>query len=183
VSPSGRIHRCGQPSHAVATVDGGYYDNSGASPLVELWNRLEPAVAKLNRESEGACVVPVYLQIDNHYKGSPTSPGGRAVPELLVPPLAAIATRDSHENDGRQAAAIEFSQARQFAAFDSDDGPPVPRYAHVYPRAHPGTEAPLGWVLSDASMEDLTAQLRGPGNAAEIAKVRRWLSPGLRCAR
>jgi hypothetical protein len=53
----------------------------------------------------------------------------------------------------------------------------------VYLRAHPGTEAPLGWVLSGASMHDLRTQLLAPANLAEIAKVRRWLSPTLRCAR
>lgn len=185
VSPSGRVHFCGDAHQGISVVDGGYFDNSSASPLVELTARLEPAVAAFNRGNDGACVVPVYLQIDNHYKGPSAAHANRLVPQLLVPPTTVLRTRDARENEGRQAAAIVFSQSRRFGAtLPTPDGERrfVSRYAHVYPRAHPGTEAPLGWVLSDASMRDLTTQLDESGNREELAKVRDWLSPSLRCA-
>jgi len=185
LSPSGRIGRCHHPSWSVSTVDGGYFDNSGASPLVELWARLAPAVRKFNATHGGACIVPVYLQVDNYYKGASTVRTEARVGQAFVPPATFLAIWTGREANARQAAAIEFSQRNEFRATLSRGGTRpqiVPRYAHVYPRVHPGTEAPLGWVLSEASMRDLTQQLRDPGNVAELAKVRAWLDPRLRCA-
>jgi len=184
ISPSGRIGRCHHPSWSVSTVDGGYFDNSGASPLVELWARLAPAVRKFNITHDGACIVPMYLQIDNYYKGASTVRTEARVAQAFVPPATFLAIWTGREANARQAAAIEFSQRNEFRATLSPGGNRpqiVPRYAHVYPRVHPGTEAPLGWLLSEASMRDLTQQLRDPGNVAELAKVRAWLDPRLRC--
>jgi hypothetical protein len=48
------------------------------------------------------------------------------------------------------------------------------RYAHVYPRVHPGTRAPLGWTLSEASTEELRRQLH-EANAPAVATARSWL--------
>ena len=47
VSPAGRVVRCGT-EFATYVVDGGYFDTSAASPLQELWSRLEPLVARQN---------------------------------------------------------------------------------------------------------------------------------------
>ena len=55
----------------------------------------------------------------------------------------------------------------------------VDRFAHIYPRAHPGSKAPLGWTLSGTARRDLRGQLRY--NRGEIAKVRRWFAGDLTC--
>ncbi len=108
VSPAGRIPRCGT-SFATYAVDGGYFDTSAASPIQELWARLEPLIRSHNQSNAGPCVVPVLLQLDNHYK-EPRNPGATGRPWEAGVPLAAVrAARDARENDARQAAALLFS--------------------------------------------------------------------------
>jgi hypothetical protein len=48
-------------------------------------------------------------------------------------------------------------------------------------RAHPGVQAPLGWTLSQASIDDLREQLGIPENAAALEELRTWLDGDLRC--
>ncbi len=179
VSPAGRIPRCGT-SFATYAVDGGYFDTSAASPIQELWARLEPLVRSHNQSNAGPCVVPLLLQLDNHYK-EPRNPGATGRPWEAGVPLAAVrAARDARENDARQAAALLFSTPT-VAGVAPSDGSPLPRYAHLFPRAHPGTSAPLGWALSQASMDDLTNQLRERANQREFGKIRRWFSNEITC--
>ena len=184
ITPAARVQHCHNGYLATFVVDGGYFDTSASSPVVELWTRVEPLVSSFNRSTTTQCVVPVMIQIDNHY----TEPRGikktTRPPELLVPADAVQAARDARENDARQTAAL---------AFDGPFGPyaritlgkggvdhDVDRYAHIYPRAHPGTTAPLGWALSNAAMNDLNDQLDG-ANTDELAKIASWFDPRLRC--
>ena len=179
VSPAGRIPRCGT-SFATYAVDGGYFDTSAASPIQELWARLEPLIRSHNQSNAGPCVVPVLLQLDNHYT-EPRNPGATGRPWEAGVPLAAVrAARDARENDARQAAALLFSTST-VAGVTPTDGETLARYAHLFPRAHPGTSAPLGWALSQASMDDLTNQLREPANQREFGKIRRWFSDEITC--
>lgn len=90
ISPSGRIVRCAtgagkdrdatdDQERAINVVDGGYFDTPAASTAVELWSAISERVHELNRardESGEPCIVPMLLQIDNHYadiRGQPTS--------------------------------------------------------------------------------------------------------------
>ena len=182
VTPAGRVAHCNNPDIAIFVVDGGYFDTSAASPIVELWAELEPHVDRFNRETPAQCVVPFFLQIDNHYKETKSLAEIRRPSELTVPITAVRQARDARENDARQTAALEFDgpfgpyQEAQLA------GSTVKRYAHVYPRAHPGTSAPLGWTLSEASIKDLRAQLvERLANTLELAEIKKWFDPGLRC--
>jgi hypothetical protein len=174
VSPSGRIG-CGAGDSAYV-VDGGYFDNSGVSPLVELWAALEPLVARADSRPGAACVVPFLVEIDNSY-AQPPGPGRAARPhELLVPAEALSTTHSAREDDARIAAAIEFSgEIAPGLRAVTDAGV---RVAYLFPRAHPGTEAPLGWTLSESSRHDLRSQLANAGVIAEVAKVRSWVAPG-----
>jgi hypothetical protein len=179
VSPSGRITCKGRSTPTSYVVDGGYFDTSGASTVVELWQALQPTVAQYNRQANSdTCVVPVFLQIDNHYS-EPQGPKPDARPsELLLPPNTYNRVRDAREANAREAAALEFSGP--MAAGEeahSADGKLADRIAHLFPRAHPGTQAPLGWTLSNASMKDLHKQLTNKFNREEIAKARAWFAP------
>jgi hypothetical protein len=179
---SGRVPKCDH-STAVNLVDGGYFDTSAASPVVELWERLRTLVETQNRRA-GTCVVPVFLQIDNHYASEP-SPGKRSRPwESSVPLQALGGSRNAREANARQAAALAFGSA-SFGNVSAATvaGEAIDRVAHIYPRAHPGSKAPLGWTLSDASMDDLRRQLQTAANEVEIEKVRQWFSPALTCTR
>ena len=187
VLSSGRLVKCNDSRglSAINLVDGGYFDTSAASPIVELWDRLRPLVDEKNRTA-GTCVVPVFLQIDNHYDNDP-GPGRRSRPwESSVPLQALGGSRNAREANARQAAAIAFGEQAFGNVVDASVAGttlPFDRVAHLYPREHPGSKAPLGWTLSRTSMEDLRRQLESPANTAEIGKVREWFSPGLTCKR
>lgn len=175
VSPSGRVPRCGHEDRGSYAVDGGYFDNTGASAIVELWRALEDRVEAFNRTSRFACVVPVLLQLDNSYETAVPPGPVKAPGELTVPPRTAAAVLGigpGRESSAKQAAALAFGR-RRFA--------PVQRYARLYPRAHPGTSAPLGWTLSETSMEDLDKQIDGSFNKAARATISSWFAEDLRC--
>lgn len=175
VASSGRIEKCGR-GRAINIVDGGYFDTSGASPLVELWSELEQQVEEHNAIPGNRCIVPLFIQIDTGY-ADPVRGRGRAPLEWGVPVRAVRSARDAREANARQAAALAFSGP--IPGRKGDDANLVDRFAHIYPRAHPGSKAPLGWTLSSTAREDLKRQLYR--NAAEIKKVRGWLSGDLRC--
>ena len=59
--------------------------------------------------------------------------------------------------------------------------PVTSRYVRLVTRAHPGVQAPLGWTLSQASIDDLRDQLAIAENAAAFAEVRAWLDGEMVC--
>ena len=90
VSPSGRVdRRCpddDQGNKVTYVVDGGYLETSGASPLVELEDKLEPMIRAHNRRADpGTCVIPFMIQIDNGYEddAAATRQHGRQKPRFL----------------------------------------------------------------------------------------------------
>ena len=161
VSPSGRITACEEKGlHPTWVVDGGYFDNTGASAVVEIWDELAPIVRDYNRQDTGICLEPFLLQIDNHYADPPGPDPKRRTSELLVPLKAVSGVRVGQEANARQAATEAFTQPeRPLVRTRNGEDVFVLRYAHVYPRVHPGTRAPLGWTLSETSIEDLKDQL------------------------
>jgi hypothetical protein len=178
--PSGNLRRavvhkgrCKHIDTAMANaVDGGYFDTSGASPIVELWTGLERAINVAN--DGGACIVPYFLQIDTGY-ADPVKQGDGSPSELLIPPVGAIRARDAREHNARQAAALLFTGKPATGPGRED------RYAHIYPRAHAGLRAPLGWTLSGGARAELEKQLENPENLAQIAEVREWLTSADDC--
>ena len=133
---------------------------------------LDRLVSKETRP-RGSCYMPVLLQLDNSYAGGASTKKGNRPWEALAPALTLKGARDARENNARQAAALLFSTAHAFGS----DWSAVDRYAHIYPRAHPGSSAPLGWILSAATRDDLRNELLSKENRSEIEKVRRWLKP------
>jgi hypothetical protein len=182
VSPSGRLVKCNDTEQSTATylVDGGYFDNTGASPIVELWAALEPLVAAHNATA-ATCIAPFVVDIDNHYGEPPGPQPGPRPREVQVPLQTLLGTRNAKEANSRQAAALGASLpfGRDLVVMQGSDE--VDRFARIYPRAHPGTRAPLGWALSRAARDDLATELRGPQNEPEIEKVRDWFGPNLTC--
>lgn len=176
VTPSGRIEKCDR-ERAINLVDGGYFDTSGASPLVELWSELQQHVEGHNAAAGNRCIVPLYVQIDTGY-ADPARRAGNRPWESNVPLRAVRSARDAREANARQAAALAFSGPIPGRKGD-DATAGFDRFAHIYPRAHPGSKAPLGWALSKTAREDLKRQLYA--NAKEIEKVRGWLSGDLAC--
>jgi hypothetical protein len=152
-----------------AVIDGGYLENSGTAALLELWELLEPLVANHNRAvaagSNLPYVVPLFALADNHYSSVAASvPPGR-VREVTAPLVGRSAPQTVV-----QSSVLEQAALLRFA------GPPPglpqarPRMTQsrcievrsfrVAPRKRPGVQAPLGWVLSHFSKDDLDRQLK-----------------------
>lgn len=174
VTPSGRLDDCDEDASSYA-VDGGYFDNTGASALTELWTAVSPRVQAFNEASEDRCVVPVFLQLDNTYEQVAASVSTRPPPELAAPLLTVL--RVIGIGPGREASAKQNAGV----LFDRPSAAGVKAYARIFPTAHPGTSPPLGWTLSRITMKDMDDQLELPHNERAIARVREWLSGGLTC--
>lgn len=186
VSPSGRIAADeSAPVEGDArtyVVDGGYFDNSGALALLDLWRTLEPLVTEENA-GDGPCVVPVFVQLDNDFEAEP-APGPDARPlELLVPPAVIFGGIGSRETAARAEAAATFDRPAPLAGQDvTAGGVPIDHlWVRLSPRAHPGPQAPLGWTLSESSFTDMRHELAAEYNQPGLQVLRRVLSEDLSC--
>jgi hypothetical protein len=165
ISPSGRVPTCdgddGRHGETAFVVDGGYIDNSGAGSLIELWNRVREQVDANNSASNAggrSCIVPVFIQIDNGYDFNAATPAGRPW-EMLVPFTTAMGASRSREAQAKQLAGDIFG-ARLFSdGLTAKNVSELQRWIRIVPEAHPGVQAPIGWVLSDAARSDLRAQI------------------------
>jgi hypothetical protein len=176
VSPSGRIASCQDGDIVSYVVDGGYLDTSGASPLVELMQRLAPLIDRFNRRATPGCVVPFLVQVDN---GPPAGAqeGTRRPLEVNVPLATLFQTRLARAANARNSAALGFTTEFPAAVVRTPRGeePLDDRYAHFFNVDAPGPRPPLGWVMSSFSRAELRAdRFRGP-NPEAFAEVRAWL--------
>jgi hypothetical protein len=191
IATSGRVGaglaECGEAGRVAYVVDGGYLEGSASGTLVEIWNALEDSVAEYNAISVGGpCIVPFAVHIDNGYEEPTVASADPDPGELLLPLRTLAGGQFGRYANARQAEAIEFSRPLTAGGRPIDvvrpDGTVLgDRYARITTRAHPGVEAPLGWSLSDASIDDLREQLDLPVNRLEIAEVRDWLDAPLTC--
>lgn len=155
VTPSGKVEGC--DGSASYLVDGGYRDTSAASTLVELWPRIDEQLQLLSDSQQQLDDVrSIFIQIDNGYHDA-TAPQPDSRPnELLVPSNSRAEAMGGVANASKQAA------ERVFDCF-----------IRITTLAHPGSQAPLGWVLSESSQTSLDNQLIA--NAAEIETARTLL--------
>jgi len=184
LAADGRRGCAGTRSGAIFVVDGGYLEGSGAGTLLDAWEALRGRVEQHNAGESPACVVPFMLHIDNGYE-SPRVSGNQAVPRELLVPVLAVANSSSGITAARAEAALAFDAPFTILGRDVDlvgpEGAVTSRYVRLVTWAHPGVQAPLGWTLSQASINDLRRQLAIPENAAALAEVRSWLSGELAC--
>jgi hypothetical protein len=159
VSPSGRMRRCGVDRHT-AIVDGGYAEGTGAQALLDLWARLEPLVRAHNAAGAGPMVVPVFVQIDNHYAKAARAGALGRTEEVLVPPVAA-SRPDALDSLGTE----QLANATFAADVPGRPGTtctfglgPTQRFIRIAPPDSPGVPAPLAWTLSRMATEELDSQ-------------------------
>jgi hypothetical protein len=138
--------RLPEPDCAIDVVDGGYVDNSGLFTIEVLWPSLGRLVADWNK-GHARKIAMVLLEIDNHYRAAP-----REVPrskgqssQTLIPLNTLLGGRGALETYARQ-------DAYRLTADPSCT-------VTIFPHAHPGLTAPLGWELSVQAQDDLVHAL------------------------
>jgi hypothetical protein len=187
VSPSGQMYSCltsgtaGKPD-STAIVDGGYADNTGLRMLLSLWPRLEPLIEAHNQEPGNATIVPVMLEVDNHYaRVAPAAVHGRTV-ESLVPLLTKPRPAKLNNRAEEQEASDTFTGPVPGLASSCDLAGDQARFLVISPLTSPGLPAPLAWTLSRLATNDLDAQraaaLSRPGPSAFNTWVRSTVSCG-----
>jgi Patatin-like phospholipase len=189
VSPAGRIAQDCAGRKVSYVVDGGYLETSGASPIIEILDRLLPLIVENNEDPDRQCVVPFFIQIDNGdagYRNLSGRPG-----ELNVPLKTLFASRSGRAANARNHAALLFSQRLSGSSITLPGTPTArelnDRYAHFNTYARPGPNPPLGWTLSERSRRHLFSQLGQERNVHAMAEVRSWFAAartgGLTCER
>jgi hypothetical protein len=189
VSPSGQMYGCadgtGAPGPAnaprTAVVDGGYADNTGIGMLLAMWPRLERLIASHNSKPGNATVVPVFLEVDNHYAqvAAPSQPG-RTI-EMLVPP--STKSRPDRLDDRAmeaQAAAVftgPLPGTEKWCDVTGSGG----RFVKINPRTSPGLPAPLAWTLSRLATDDLNAQREAALDEIGPGMLRSWAANLVAC--
>ncbi len=110
MSPAGRLSYCNNRNAQKFAVDGGYIESSGAEQLMKAWPAINALVEGYNR-AHGACVVPVFVQLDNGYDDI-VAPAPIKNPNQVLLPLTAnrITGRSSREQIAKIQAAMTFGQ-------------------------------------------------------------------------
>lgn len=190
VSPTARVPRgdCADPAgllppQSVSYVtDGGLFDNSGAATPGAVWRALAP-LAATDEEAGKPCVVPMFLQIDNSSPGEARSGPDQPPFELFAPATALLSEVDSRQEVARSNAETDFGTPRSPAGSPvrADAGIIDSRYFRVALTGQPGPDPPLGWTLSDSTVDNMRAQLSSAQNRAVIARLRHLLTTPLHC--
>ncbi len=164
VSPAGRL------GSETAIVDGGYFENSGATTALQFYEAIRDRI-------DPARVTPYFVQIDNDY----------------------VATYDTQRSAG-QAGAVRREQAQSWRIFPGTQAPIVAllntrnahavnsnervrsvfgeRYFHYTFTAPEDVKAPLGWFLSQAAQRGLQRQLTSGSAWQTTEEIRRRLVLG-----
>jgi hypothetical protein len=161
---------------AIQVVDGGYSDTSGASTLVELWPALQHEVdTALGGDVAKNCVSGLFLQIDNGYSSEDVRSIGQLheFGQVLAPLHGILSVPAGVEAAARQASRTLFERGAATGA-ERTTG-----WYRISTFAHPGSSAPLGWVLSTDAKEDLDDQLRL--NAGQFEAIRNAIEHPPRC--
>ena len=196
VSTTGRV--AGDPtegcrsrrSNAVYVVDGIYQEGSGAGTLLDVWEALSGAAEAHNSApTASTCIVPFMVHIDNGYESPSITPRDVAPREMLVPLIALYSAQTGRIVGAREKAAITFDEPFTISGspvrvqrIGNDTNEIDSRYTRLVTRAHPGVQAPLGWTLSQASIDDLRSQLEIQQNLDALAEVRSWLDGEMVCS-
>lgn len=195
VTPGGIVDRsefCGGTATGdrdrLHLVDGGYAENSGIGLLADLAPDLSRIVTEYNstRRGDGALVVPYLVYIQNS-PGAYLAPRAQeSVPELAVP-AAGFGTKATQvtPNTWIQRAMASLGElclpgdaacAAEVAPLADPPRPELATSTRVIIAAagtEPSVTVPLGWGLSDATVDQLLAAARAQASS-ETCAVPEW---------
>jgi hypothetical protein len=157
VSPAGTLAKGGKPHGRV--VDGGYFENSGATTTLEIaktidqmtddgtedprWKRVQPIVIHISNEA----VNPAFAQeVLANGAGHPKIGSARWMPEIGSPLQTLLSTREARGVYARETLRLHVGEENFFH----------------FGLCRESTNAPLGWVLSRSTRQSMDRQLEGP---------------------
>jgi hypothetical protein len=156
VSPAGTLAKGGKPHARV--VDGGYFENSGATTTLEIaktidlmaadrkedprWRKVEPIVIHISNEPVNRTHPPETL--DNG-AGHPKIAPARWMPEIGSPLQTLLSTREARGVYARETLRLHVGGDNFFH----------------FGLCRQSTNAPLGWVLSSGTRRNMNIQLAG----------------------
>lgn len=186
VSPNDRGRDCGGAveDELIHIGDGGYRDNTGASGIVDVLAQLAPLIADAP-EAHGVCVVPVVVEISSGYRDNVAPSTRGRIYEGIAPlsgALSVFGSRDRADPELLVAATADSVVSGYDITHNGE--PAADRHVRFGLFSTPGAQAPLGWLLSEESADNLVAQLSLEDNLAAFEKLAGLLEPGaLRCSR
>ncbi len=149
-------------------VDGGYIENTGLATVTDLADVWLPLVRRQNEialadpTAAEPLVVPIVVYLTNgEHSAAPPAVGASPISELAVPPRTYLASRTALTEErallGRARDVVELaSVCPTDVAVCRSLGSAFPSRVVVVDRAtQPEVSAPLGWVLSGASITSL----------------------------
>ena len=156
VSPAGTLVRDGVKHGRV--VDGGYFENSGATTTLEValainnladdphedprWARVDPTVIHISNEPVNPALPPEDLA---RAAANPRIAPGRWMPELLSPLKTLLSTREARGVFARETLRGHVGDAHFFH----------------FGLCRESANVPLGWVLSASTRRNMRSQLAG----------------------
>ena len=150
-------------------VDGGYYDNFGATTAVEI---LSVATASLAKQNGAVAIVPIVVMITSDPEWN------EGAPPVLTEPLAKSgpASQLKAPIEALDAVRTEHGKA-PIAALQAAAGPSKDRFFHFRLCEESGTRAPiLGWAFNPATIDQIVSQRCRCGNDAEFARFAQVLA-------
>lgn len=144
VTPSGVVGPCGEEPRA-QIIDGGYAEGSGLGSLVDMSPHLLAEATKYGP------VLPIFVFLDNGRGGDLLPPPPQAHSELLVPPLGSLIAGKTQNSTA--------AWLQRALALRAGEAVLEPQVFVVAQGSDPTVEAPLGWVLSKASRNDMKDSL------------------------
>jgi hypothetical protein len=156
VSPAGTLTRGGEKHGRV--VDGGYFENSGATTTLEIALAINAMAGDPAADPRWRKVVPTVIHISNEPRiprypeetlangaGHPRIAPGAWMPEVLSPLKTLLSTREARGTFARETLRWHVGDANYFH----------------FGLCRESANAPLGWVLSSSTRRNMNLQLAG----------------------
>jgi hypothetical protein len=149
VSPSARLPCRGIARHV---VDGGYFENSGVTTLLEMLDRVAPELSSI----EGARVIVLRIANGGASAGTAWTRRGGGFSSIMPEPVTALL----NTQDSRAAVAVSNLERRL------DESQRI-----TFTLTSSAVAIPLGWQLGKAAQDEIDRQVGGATNASQFRQV------------
>ncbi len=148
-------------------VDGGYIEGSGILTALQMWVGVQQQVREHNAKGVN-CIEPWLVVLSSGYQSSASAADPGRPLELVLPVSTFLAANPV------TTAALEQTSAAVFDRKSIPCGPAAPsaksqpHVVHLSLSTSPEVAAPLGWVLSAQTLDNMCGQLKGAFARARI---------------